>query len=407
MSKWHVGEAVGLELEYMIVDSETLSIKPMVEEILKDHNRGQLVDEIEVGNLKWSNELVCHVIELKGDGPFKNYEVAYKSFDDGVKKLNGYLKNKNCRLLPTAMHPWMNPAAETVLWPHGQKEIYAQFNKIFGCQGHGWSNLQSMHINLPYANEEEFGRLHAAVRLVLPLIPALCASSPISDGKLGDYPSQRLKHYESNQSKIPLITGKVIPEPVFTFGDYEKMLQSMYKQIAPHDPEGVLQHPWLNSRGAIAKFDYGCIEIRVADVQEIPRMDVSIACFIETLIKRLVHGEFLNYEMQKKVSTDVLADAYLKANSFKAQAISSEYWKVWQGTLPASACNSYVELISGLFEKVGDDLPLFVQNSFEQWLVQGSLASRIRAVYLRDGDLKNLYQQLALCLSEDQLFKIY
>ena len=39
----------------------------------------------------------------------------------------------------------------------------------------------------------------------------------------------------------------------------------MYRQIAPLDPDHVVQYEWLNSRGAIARFDRNAIEIRVID----------------------------------------------------------------------------------------------------------------------------------------------
>ena len=81
-------------------------------------------------------------------------------------------------LLPTAMHPWMDPHTETLLWPHGNRDIYHTYNRIFNCQGHGWSNLQSVHVNLAFKGDEEFGRLHGAIRLLLPLLPALAITSP-------------------------------------------------------------------------------------------------------------------------------------------------------------------------------------------------------------------------------------
>ena len=41
-----------------------------------------------------------------------------------------------------------------------------------------------MHVNLPFADDAQFARLHAAIRLVLPLLPALAASSPIAEGSV-------------------------------------------------------------------------------------------------------------------------------------------------------------------------------------------------------------------------------
>ena len=68
------------------------------------------------------------------------------------------------------------------LWPHENREVYDAFDRIFSCKGHGWANLQSMHINLPFADDAEFGRLHAAIRFLMPLMPGLTASSPVMDG---------------------------------------------------------------------------------------------------------------------------------------------------------------------------------------------------------------------------------
>jgi gamma-glutamyl:cysteine ligase YbdK (ATP-grasp superfamily) len=100
-------------------------------------------------------------------------------FQAEVRAIGRQLEPLGARLMPTAMHPWMNPAAETRLWPHDQAEIYQAYDRVFGCSQHGQANLQSMHLNLPFANDAEFARLHAAVRLVLPILPALAASSPI------------------------------------------------------------------------------------------------------------------------------------------------------------------------------------------------------------------------------------
>ncbi len=68
------------------------------------------------------------------------------------------------------------------------------------------------------------------------------------------------------------MTGKVIPEQVFSKKDYySTIFQPINKAIKPHDTENILDHHFLNSRGAIARFDRGAIEIRVIDIQECPK----------------------------------------------------------------------------------------------------------------------------------------
>jgi len=58
-----------------------------------------------------------------------------------------------------------------------------------------------------------------------------------------------------------------LPEPIFTRREYEGvLLEGIYEDLAASDPEGVLRHEWVNSRGAIARFDRGALEVRLLDV---------------------------------------------------------------------------------------------------------------------------------------------
>ena len=135
---------------------------------------------------------------------------------------------------------------------------------------------------------------------MLPLLPALAASSPLVDGRVTGLLDNRLEVYRLNQRLIPSVTGRVIPEPVFTPQAYrEEILATMYRDIAAHDPEAILQHEWLNSRGAIARFERNTIEIRLLDVQECPAADLAIVSLLVALLQALVAEEWLSYAEQK------------------------------------------------------------------------------------------------------------
>ncbi|MFN0053698.1 MAG: glutamate-cysteine ligase family protein, partial [Planctomycetales bacterium] len=209
----HLFSRFGVELEYMIVDGRSLDVAPRASELFQAA-AGTITGELERGPITWSNELVAHVVELKVSEPAASFAGLPQAFQEEVRQINRCLAPLGCRLLPGGMHPWMDPGRETRLWPHEYNEVYESFDRIFGCQGHGWSNLQSVHLNLPFASDEEFGRLHAAVRLVLPILPALTASSPIMEGRLTGWLDNRLEAYRTNSRKIPAIAGRVIPEPV-------------------------------------------------------------------------------------------------------------------------------------------------------------------------------------------------
>jgi len=278
-------EAFGVETEYMIVDRDNLRVKPIADELLK-HELGHYGSEFVNDIVTWSNELVAHVIELKSSAPEININSLEYGFADNINRINKILAQWNAMLMPGAVHPFMNPHSETKLWPHDNNEVYNLYNKIFNCQGHGWSNVQSTHLNLPFSTDEEFARLHAAIRLVLPILPALCASSPILDGVPTGLMDVRLQYYKENQKLIPSITGQVIPEPIFSQRNYQsKIFDRIKGDILPHDPEGILDPIWLNSRGAIARFDRGSIEIRVMDVQECPGADMAIQSLVISALK--------------------------------------------------------------------------------------------------------------------------
>src|SRR5919198_6066213 len=265
----HAFSAFGLELEYMLVHSRTLDVAPIANQVLASHGAPAA--------LAWSHELVAHVIELKNPQPTSDLAAVAQARQAEVRAMQGTLEPLGARLMPTAMHPWMEPRRETRLWPH-DNDIYRAYDRIFGCRAHGWANLQSVHINLPFADDAEFARLHAAVRLVLPIVPAIGAASPFAEGRATGWLDYRLHAYAGNAPRVPQMNGEMIPEPVTSRAEYDRViLAPLYAALAPHDPQRLLRHEWANARGAIARFDRSALEIRLLDAQECPAAEVAIA----------------------------------------------------------------------------------------------------------------------------------
>ena len=405
-------QGLGLELEYMIVDRETLDVRPIADEALRAVTGAYLSDaepDGEGGVIGWSNELALHVIELKTIEPVGSIEGLTGLFQDHVGRINAILEPMGARLLPTAMHPWMDPDRELRLWPHEYNAVYEAFNRIFSCRGHGWANLQSAHLNLPFGNEEEFGRLHAAIRAVLPLVPALAASSPVVDGRLSGLADTRLEVYRNNSRRVPLMAARVIPEPVFTRGAYEnELLGSLYRQLAPLDPEGILRHEWANARGAIARFDRGSIEIRVVDVQECPAADVAIASLLIGTIRALVEERWVSMEALRGLEVEPLHKALLDCirdaerarvrHAPLLRALGEQANEVEAGTLWARLAS---EALGGCDDPTRDG-PLDVI------LEQGTLSTRLGRALGADPDreaLRRTYGELADCLRDGRMYR--
>lgn len=399
----------GIELEYMIVDRDTLAVLPIADRLLQIL-AGRQVSEIECGRLAWSNELALHVIELKNTDPEADLESLLALFQSEVSRINGLLETMHARLMPTAMHPWMNPRIETRLWPHDHAEIYRGYDRIFDCKRHGWSNLQSMHLNLPFAGDTEFARLHAAIRLILPILPALAASSPIAEGRFSGFLDFRMENYRTHQMTIPSTMGQVIPDTILDSESYrQQILLPMYREIEAHDPDGVLQHEWLNVRAAVARFVRHAIEIRIIDVQECPYANLAIAEIVIYAVHALYLQKTVSLIEQQAFGTDRLVTILHSCIEQADQAIIADRGYLSLLGFSAVQCTAG-ELWQHLFTSL---LPVEVQQSgvwrdaFAVLLQQGPLARRILRAAGQDFSREHLaavYRALCDCLEEGRLF---
>ncbi len=401
----HIFSGYGIELEYMIVGRDGLNILPAADRLL-EAAAGSLQNEVEMGDIAWSNELALHVVELKTNGPVSSVAGVAEKFQTNISRINDLLAGMGARLMPSAMHPWMDVLRETKLWPHGSRIIYEAYNRIFGCQGHGWSNVQSTHLNLAFNGDDEFGRLHAAVRLLLPMLPALAASSPLVDGRATGLLDTRLEYYRFNQKKVPSISGEVVPEPAYTRHDYEKIILSRnYRDIAPFDPDGILQFEWLNSRGAIARFERSAIEIRVLDIQECPRADLAVVTAIIAALKALVAERWQSFATQAVVPIQPLARLFASVIRDADQTVLAdpEYLKLFGITDKKLTAG---EFWMALMEKTMESETPYLAE-LDVILQQGPLGRRIlKAV---DGDfshekLQDIYGRLCSCLAVGEMF---
>jgi len=404
-------EGFGVEIEYAIVDAASLDVRAVADRLLAAVSGEEGASEVERGPIAWSNELALHVIEFKTNGPAESLHGLAGRFQREVDEAGEHLARLGARLLPGGMHPWMDPAAELSLWPHEYNEVYRAFDRIFGCGGHGWANLQSTHLNLPFRGDQQFFRLHEAVRLVLPLVPALAASSPFLDGRRGPALDNRLVAYQGNARRVPSVTGRVVPERVRTRLEYrQRILETIYRDLAPLDPEGVLRHEWVNARGAIARFARGSVEIRVVDAQECPAADLAVVAALVGAVRHLADGVLRDPEAGGEVDSAELAallDATIREGE-RAQVASPSY-RALLG-MEAGGTPTAGEVWRHLVEAgVGS------WEGAEEWrgpldviLEEGPLARRLLAAAGESPDrrrLREVYGALADCVADGEMFR--
>ncbi len=403
-------EAFGIELEYMIVDRRTLDVRPVADELLAELAGQPEVSDYTSGPVTWSNELALHVIELKTTQPATDLAALPGQFQKAIDDLQPTLDRMGLSLLPTAMHPWMDPATQTRLWPHENRQIYEAYDHIFDCKSHGWANVQSVHLNLPFDGDEEFAPLHAAARLVLPILPALAASSPIVDGRLTGMLNSRLQYYADHCRAVPSLIGNVIPEPVYDEASYRREIYApIADDMGPLDRDRVFELDFLNSRGAIARFDRGSIELRLMDVQEHPGADVAICAAVIAVMRGLVEQRWSTTAQQRAVSTQslrsILDRTIIDAESCNID--SPEYLTLF-GVEPSDMTAG--ELWRRLLNTASATLQTPSPNDacVELILSRGTLATRVqRSLDNRPDHARTvqLYRHLADCLRTGRSFR--
>ena len=318
--------------------NEELKALPIVDKVIKDFH-GRIVNFVELSNFTFGKEIQLHVMEIKPNMPFRSPETFEETMHAAVLTLSDFLENKyNARLLGAGMHPLLK-LEETEVWPHRHKKIYQAYSKVFNLNQHGWLNIQSFQLNIPYSNQESAVLMYNMLSEICAYLPAISASSPVYEGKFGENVDNRLCFYALNQKEVSSITGDVIPEYVSSFGQYKREIIERYSLDLAHAgaDECLLYKEWVNSRGVIFRFDRKAIEIRVMDEQECVKSDVALSCFIRALLRGLMKRktEFLSHEILVRDFNSVMRtglDAKVAhPNGHSARQVCQQFLKIaWE-----------------------------------------------------------------------------
>lgn len=403
-----LSQALGIETDYMIVDATTLDVRPWCDRLFVaagSEGSSEVLPDGPEGPVAWCRSLAQHVVTLRSNGSPAGTEEMSPAFGRSVARIEGLLAPMGCRLLPTGMHPWMDPQGEGRMWEGGRSGAYEH---VFGGRVHGWCNAQSTRLRLGFEGDEGFGRLHAALRVVLPLVPALAASSPIVDGEWTPVASHRMKAWMAATATVPQLAGLVVPEPVYTREAYERLITGpMYGQLLTLDPGGALAHPWANARGAVPLFDEGIIEVRVIDVQECPQADMAIAALIRATVGLIAEERWMPLAELQRLSIDPLHNVMLETIRYAEHTRIHEH-----GLLEALGIQRSMMWARDVWLKLVDDaLPAHPEWTplLRRILEQGTLASRISQRVRRfptRPELHAVYSELAGCLRDGILFGV-
>jgi gamma-glutamyl:cysteine ligase YbdK (ATP-grasp superfamily) len=385
---------MGPEHEYSLVD-QNLKPMPISDQIIKDYC-GRTVNFIKLPMFTFGKELQLHVMEIKANQPFKSPLEFEENMHKAVTTLGGIVKKHGASLLGTGMHPLLR-LDETGVWPHYHKKIYDQYAKIFNLKQHGWLNIQSFHLNLPFQTETDAITTHNHLCNLVTYLPAIAASSPFYEGKPGRDIDNRLQFYKINQKEVPSIGGDVIPEYAFTLEAYRHDIIGGYSMaLAKVGADKTLfDREWVNSRGIIFRFDRSALEVRVMDEQECVKSDVALACFVRAALRgMLVTGaELSSHELLVQDFNAIIKDG-LKAKT------NSPHGKTSQ-----QVCQHYLNLAQKHADADEKKYLLLIKRRIEEGnlseVVRKRVLSRAAKTSFHEA-ITDIYPILIKCLADNQ-----
>jgi carboxylate-amine ligase len=179
-------------------------------------------------------------------------------------------------------------------------------------------------------------------------------------------------------------------------------------EILPFDTDSVLDPVWVNSRGAIPRFDRGSIEIRLMDIQECPTADLAIVTLVIETLQALIKGEFIPYGEQIGWTTESLSAILDKTIVSGHETIIDQvpYLQLFGMTGTAQANEIWQSILSKLIAS-GHESLLKWKPELDIILRHGTLAYRIKKAIGPDPAIETIlpvYRKLASCLEQNRMF---
>jgi len=392
--------AARLTLHYQIVHRDDLSLYPAADMALS-LAAGELERRVCLEGADWLAGLACHGLGFAVTDAL-GCDALAGALTAQTARANEILSPLGGRLLPGGAHPFMDPARETWIWNHDQAEVFSAMDRICGLKRQAWSNQAYASLGVPCADAEDFGRTFAALRLLSALIPALAASSPLTDGiDRGRFSERVLAACDRCQS-FPTLRGGLLPGPAATPDEYrDKELGPLREALAGLDPEGLLAPGHFALRGL--RYDAASLVVLLdlCDLQECPRADLAVAALVLHALDRLRAGG----EDQREQPAQAALEALLQSTACRGPEAVIEEASILRalglGARPLTAGDAWREFAQDCRMEPA------VAEAAALLAAKGTLAARIRRALGADQSMENIrriYSRLCDCLASDTLF---
>ena len=340
-------------------------------------------------------------MRLSTDRSEKDITAAGARLWQAVKQCNDLLlERSDAMLLPGGSYPYTPIDERGSLSGAGEEQRSAPVRS-----GQSWTSGTTLEI--PFADDPGFGRLHTAVRMVLPLLPALTASSPFSGGLRSTALSARTASRISGHPAIPQLTGSFIPELALDQADYYRIvLEPIALALADQGLSDRMDYHTVNARAAVPLFDRATLAVDLMDTQECASMDAAVAEMTAAVVQAMKNGRWVsNYLQRAWHESDLLGILNEVVTMGREAVIDNRDFLLMFGKMRESSTAG--ELWRHLYQQLREELSEPTRIRIAHILDHGNLAERILR---RIGDrpspetLVSIYRELAVHANEDRPF---
>ena len=383
-----------IEVEYIIADRDSMEAVPLAEKLIKkaagcEKSVTYSSPDSEC-TILWSLTKHDYIVKFSAQISRANIREAEKILHNQILEANRMLEEFNAVLYASAVYPLpgSGSAKKSCSSCSDRPEDIRNLieNSVF--------NYHYMKLYLHFNNEEEFFRLHTAVRLIMPLLPALTSGSPVIGNCETEVQDSGLEIFRHKLSRKGKACGSIIPRPVRNRKEYEESLN----QCLNCDSSGKDAALVDECKALTADFEKGMLGVSIFDMQESPHVDFAVVRFVTYVLELIVNCR-CGAERQASVSNDELLKIFdnITKDGLKGIADNEKYLKLLgiEDQTRMSAWGIWMLLAKKVKDYAGLKIP-----PVENILKTGALSERIvKAAEQRS--VKETFQELAECLEEN------
>lgn len=348
---------LGVELEFQVLDRESLNLVPRAPEILAmvpDNLQKRIKPEFIRSMLEVNTEVCSSMDEVK------------QSLAHLIRETEKLAQANNCFLYAASLHPFAR-CMDQELSDHPR---YARIMDELQLVGRRFIT-QGLHVHVGMSDRNAAIRVCDSIRLFLPILLALTTSSPYYEGVDTGLHSYRAKLFEA----LPLAG---MPDQLESWDKYLEMVRllgntgiitgvrDLWWDIRPHP-------------------DFGTIEIRICDLPSTFTEILAIVALIQGLVAEMTESDkHLNPNMQVLKSNKWQAARYGLAGTFVYPLLQKKISM-------REAAGEIFAKVAPTMEKLGTRHYL---SDLQQIIESGTSADKQRKIFTRQKDFSAIIKEL-------------